>query len=89
LKRAISSIASRKQLPSSIIAHPDEEKSYKFKGKEDLQAWKAALTPPDYFLGVKSQACDKIAAKGSIPVVFCRYRGHHRSRIPQKSIRYT
>jgi hypothetical protein len=31
------SIASRKQSPSSIIAHPDEEKSYKFQAVEDLQ----------------------------------------------------
>jgi hypothetical protein len=31
------SIAGRKQPSSSIIAHPDEEKSYKFQAEEDLQ----------------------------------------------------
>jgi hypothetical protein len=52
------SIASRKQSPSSIIAHPDEEKSYKFQVVEELQTKNTTLTPPEYFLGVKSQACD-------------------------------
>jgi hypothetical protein len=39
----------------------------KFQGEEELQIKNAALTPPDYFLGAKSQACDKITSKGAIP----------------------
>jgi hypothetical protein len=58
---------------SSIISYPDEENRAKSEVKQICRSKKGALTPPDYLLGVKSQACDKIAAKGATLPVFCRY----------------
>jgi hypothetical protein len=44
-------------------------------GEEDLQVEKAVLAPPDHFLGVKNQACDKNASKGATSHTFASNRG--------------
>jgi hypothetical protein len=59
-------------LPSSPIRM--RKNRTKLWGEEDLQIEKAALTPPDYSLDIKSQVCDYIRTKGAIPHTFAKNR---------------